>query len=158
MFKTRFAVSLAALMAVSFAFAQEPKAADPEACAKRCQEMKASHQKAMEARQAAWKEIEAQLEVARKARGDQKVAALESAVEKLVAFQAPGSHAMADCPMMGGSMHGSMHGKGHAGGGMDCCGGGMKGCCGGDGPAAGTHHCPMMKGETGAPEAPKPSN
>lgn len=150
MLKARFAVSLAALMTASLVYAQEPKAADPEACAKHCQEMKASHQKAMDARQAAWKEIEAQLEVARKASGDQKVAALESAVEKLVAFQAPAPHAMADCPMMGGSMHG----KGHAGGGMDCCGGeGMKGCCGGAGAAAGPHHCPMMKGET-----PKPAN
>ena len=135
--KLRFAIPLALLLAPGVAFAQHAPAGDAEDCAKHCQEMKASHQKAMEARQAAWKEIEAQLEIARTARGDAKVAALQSAVEKLVAYEGSAPKAAAECPMMGGTMHG----KGHAaGGGMDCCGAGMKGCCG-KGGAAADHHC-----------------
>ena len=116
MLKLRSPVMAMALFAASAVYGQDAPAMDPEACAKHGGEMAAAHHKMMEQRQAAWKEIEAQLEVARNARGDQKVAALESVVEKLVAFQAP---AMGDCPMMSG------HGPGHmARGSMDCCGGG----------------------------------
>ena len=138
MLKVRFAVSLAALMAVSLVRAQDAPGMDPDACAKHCQEMKASHQKAMDARASAWKDIEAQLEIARNARGDQKVAALESAVQKLVALQAAAPAAMAGCPMMAGMAHGK---AGSAGGG-GCCGGATKGCCGKAGAPA-DHHCAM---------------
>ena len=149
MFKLRFAIPLAALLAVGVVRAQQPASSDADACAKHCQEMKASHQKAMEARQAAWKEIEAQLEIARNARGDAKVAALQSAVEKLVAYEGSAPKAMDECPMMGGSM--SMGGHGHGNGhGMACCAG--------SGSAAATHDCPMMKGSAGPPEAAKPAN
>lgn len=157
MLKLRFAVPLAALIAVTVVRAQESPAFDPEACAKHCQEMAAAHQKATEARrarteerQAAWKQIEAQLDAAKKLRGDKKVAALESVVEKLVAFHASAPGPMDGCPMMGGPGH-------MAGGGMGCCGGGagMKGCCGAGGPGPGGRHhdCPMMKGQGGPPPA-----
>jgi len=157
MLKLRFAVPLAALIAVTAVRAQEAPAFDPEACAKHCQEMAAAHQKAMDARkarmeerQAAWKQIEAQLDAAKKARGDKKVAALESVVEKLVAFHASAPGPMDGCPMMGGP--GPM-----AGGAMGCCGAGwgMKGCCGPGGPGPGWRHrnCPMMKGQGGPPPA-----
>ena len=60
---------------------------------KHCQEMAAAHQKMMDSQKAmkekhdaAWKEIEADLDTAKKANGEKKVAALESVVEKLVAF------------------------------------------------------------------------
>ena len=87
---------------------------------------------------------------AKKARGDKKVAALESVVEKLVAFHASAPGPMDGCPMMGGPGH-------MAGGPMGCCGGGagMKGCCGAGGPGPGGrhHNCPMMKGQGGPPPA-----
>jgi hypothetical protein len=164
MLKSRIAVSLAALIVAGAALAQEAPAFDPEACAKHCREMAAAHQKAMDARkarmgerQAAWKQIEAQLDAAKKARGDKKVAALESAVEKLVAFHASAPGPMDDCPMMGGPMRGPGP---MAGGGMGCCGGGMMGCCGGGaaGPGWRHHHCPMMRGQAGPPEASKSPN
>jgi hypothetical protein len=146
MFKLRFPVLVMALIAASAVYGQDAPAMDPATCAKHGGEMAAAHQKMMEQRQAAWKEIEAQLEVARNARGDQKVAALESVVEKLVAFQAP---AMGDCPMMSG------HGPGHmAKGSMDCCGGGDAAT----GPAGHGPHCPMMKGGAKPPETSKPAH
>ncbi len=155
--KLRFAIPLAALLAVAVVRAQQPPSGDPETCAKRCQEMKASHQKAMEARQAAWKEIEAQLEIARNARGDQKVAALESAVDKLVAYEASAPHAMAECPMTGGTMPGHGPGPGHGRGHGPMAGAGMA-CCARSGAGAAAHDCPMMKGSAGPPEASKPAN
>ena len=154
--KFRIAVSLAALLTAGAALAQEAPAFDPEACAKNCREMAAAHQKQMderkaqmEKRQAAWKEIEAQLDAAKKARGDKKVAALESAIEKLVAFHASAPGPMGDCPMMGGTMGGHGHGSGH--------GHGMA-CCAGSGSGAAAHDCPMMKGSAGPPEAARPAN
>ena len=57
---------------------------------KHCKEMAAAHQKMMDSQKAmkekhdaAWKEIEAELDTAKKATGEKKVAALESVVEKL---------------------------------------------------------------------------
>lgn len=147
--KLRFAIPLALLLAPVVALAQHAPSGDTEDCAKHCQEMKASHQKATEARQAAWKEIEAQLEIARNARGDARVAALQSAVEKLVAYESSAPKAAAGCPMMDGTMGGHGHGHGH--------GHGMA-CCAGSGSGAAAHDCPMMKGSAGPPEAAKPSN
>lgn len=152
MLKLRFAVALVALIPASAVYAQDAPAMDPEACAKHCREMAAAHQKAMDQRQAAWKEIEAQLDVARNARGDKKVAALESVVEKLVAFHGSMPGPMAGCPGMGGHGPGPM-----AKGAMGCCAGEMmKDCCRtrGMGPAGHGPHCPMMKGA----ETPKPAN
>ena len=147
----------------SIASSQEPSAFDADACAKHCREMAAARSKNVEAckaraqqRDAAWKDIEAQLQIARTSRGDKKVAALESAVQKLVAYNASAPGAMADCPMMGGHAMTSgccaEHSKSAAGGGMkDCCAGAMMDCCGGGAHAANNHHCPM------AQESPAPS-
>ena len=139
MSKPRLAgISLALTLLASAALAQETPPFDPEACAKHCREMAAARAKTAEAskarmqqREAAWKEIEAQLQLARASRGDKKLAALEAAIEKLVAYEAsaPG---MPDCPMMGGGGMG-------AGG---CCGGGMPDCCGAGRHAARHAHCP----------------
>ena len=147
----------------SAALSQEPPAFEADACAKHCREMAAARAKNVDAckahvqqRDAAWKEIEAQLQLARTSRGDKKVAALEAAVQKLVAYNASAPGAMADCPMMGGHAMASgccaEHKKSAAGGGMnDCCAGATKDCCGGSARAANNHRCPMTR------ESPAPS-
>ncbi len=104
----------AALLAASAAMAQEkpapPKGFDPAECAKRCQEMAAAHQKMTEARQAAkerheaaWKKVRADLDAAKKATGNKKVAALEDAIETLVSLHEEMASSMKDgvCPMCG---------------------------------------------------------
>ena len=119
MTKSRFSIVLLALLAAAVVAAQTPGSApkpafDSDACMKHCQEMAAAHQKMMDSQKAmkekhdaAWKEIEAQLDAAKKSRGDKKVAALESAVEKLVAFHAEMQHSMGQgMPMMMGGMAG----------------------------------------------------
>jgi hypothetical protein len=139
MSKHRFArISLALTLLASAALGQESPPFDPEACAKHCREMATARAKAadaskarMQQREAAWKEIETQLQLARSSRGDKKLAALEAAVEKLVAYEASAS-GMPDCPMMGGTGMG-------AGG---CCGGSMPDCCGTGRHAARHAHCP----------------
>jgi Skp family chaperone for outer membrane proteins len=145
MLKLRISISVLVLTVAAMLGAQEktPAAAgfDAQACAKHCQEMAAAHQKMMDAQkammekhQAAWKDIQAQLDIAKKARGDKKVAALEAAIEKLVAFHESMQKAMAESPMM-------MHG-------------GMMGCCGPDGMGMGMGiDCPMMKGMKTGPES-----
>ena len=84
-------VSAFAAMAL---LAQEAPAFDPEACAKHCREMAAARAKDAEAwktrmqqREAAWKEIETQLQLARSSRGDKKLAALEAGLSKLVEYE-----------------------------------------------------------------------
>ncbi len=152
MTKSRFSIVLLALLAAAVVAAQTPGSApkpafDSDACMKHCQEMAAAHQKMMDSQkamkekhEAAWKEIEAQLDAAKKATGDKKVAALESAVEKLVAFHGemqksmgegmPGmmggmaGHPM-DCPM--GHEMGGMAGHTMGGPGMGQGMGGMMG-------------------------------
>jgi hypothetical protein len=170
MTKSRFSIVLPALLAAAVVAAQTPGSApkpafDADACMKHSQEMATAHQKMMDSQKAmkekhdaAWKEIEAQLDAAKKARGDKKVAALESAVEKLVAFHGemqrsmdgtmPGmmggmaGHSM-DCPM--GHEMGGMAGHTMGGPGMGHEMGGMMGhgmmencpCCrGGNAPPA----------------------
>jgi hypothetical protein len=133
---------------------------DGEACAKHCQEMAAAHQKMMnsqkammEKHQAMWKDIGVELQVAKTARGDKKVAALEAALEKLVALHESMQKEMGDASMMhGGMMHGGMmHG-------------GMMGCCAGAGMQMGMGmgmgmDCPMMKDmKAGSQTPPKPAN
>jgi hypothetical protein len=159
MLKLRISIwSMALLLAGGAVGAQEAKAPaapgfDAQACAKHCQEMAAAHQKmldtqkgVMERHQAAWKDIQTQLDAAKKARGEKKVAALESVLEKLVAFHESMQKEMGGSPMMGGMMMG-----GH---------GGMMGCCGEAGMGMGMGmqmDCPMMKG-TSAQPATKPAN
>ena len=159
MLKLRISIwSMALLLAGGAVGAQEAKTPaapgfDAQACARHCQEMAAAHQKMMDAQkammekhQAAWKDIQAQLDAARKARGEKKVAALESVLEKLIAFHESMQKGMGDSPMMGGMMM-----SGH---------GGMMGCCGEAGMGMGMGmpvDCPMMKGTTAQP-AGKPAN
>jgi len=159
MLKVRISIWSLALLLAGAVGAQEAKAPaapgfDAQACAKHCQEMAAAHQKMMDAQkammekhQAAWKDIQTQLDAARKARGEKKVAALESVLEKLVAFHESMQKEMGGSPMMGGMM------SGH---------GGMMGCCGEAGMGMGMGmgmpmDCPMMKGTTAQP-AGKPAN
>ena len=158
-------LSLSIVCVTSIALSQQVPAFDADACAKHCREMAAARSKNVEAckarvqqRDVAWKDIEAQLQLARTSRGDKKVAALESAVEKLVAYNAaaPGAMAAMDCPMMGDhamkSACGAEHMKSAAGGGRnDCCAGAMMDCCGGGAHDASSHHCPMTQ------ESPAPS-
>ena len=137
--KTGIAILICMAGAVAVALlADQPAAApaasaakmNPEECAKRCKEMGAAHakmtesQKAAQAKQdAAWKEIQADLASAKKATGEKKVAALESVVEKLVAFhgemhQGDGAHAM--MASMGGHGMDCCAGEGHKASGMMC--------------------------------------
>lgn len=115
-FKTMILASLVLGAAVAWAedktSAPAPMAAD--ACAKHCAEMAARHSKGMadhkammEKNAAAWKEIRAAVDDAKKARGDRKIADLETALDRLVSFH--------ESMMAGGPMPGM--------GGMDCCGG-----------------------------------
>ena len=134
---SRLPIALFALLVAAVVTAQPapgPPPAKPasesDACMKHCREMAETHQKMMdsqkamkEKRDAAWKEIEAQLESAKKARGEKKVAALESAVEKLVAFHGEMQRSMGErMPGMMGGMadHHPMGGPGmgHEMGGM----------------------------------------
>ena len=145
-------IGIAALLALAVvavaAVADQPAAApaapkmDPEACMKRCKEMGEAQARLAAKREAAWKQIEADVVAAKNAKGDKKVAALESAVEKLVALnaemQAGGGHVMMAsmdghgmdcCAGKGGAAMASMSSKA-----MDCCAGeahhaaGMAGC------------------------------
>jgi hypothetical protein len=159
MLKFRISIWSMALLLAGAVGAQEAKAPaapgfDAQACARHCQEMAAAHQKMMgaqkammEKHQAAWKDIQTQLDAAKKARGEKKVAALESVLEKLVAFHESMQKEMGGSPMMGGIMGGH---------------GGMRGCCGEAGMGMGMGmpmDCPMMKGmKPSAEPAPKPAN
>jgi hypothetical protein len=141
MTKSRLSIVLLALLAAAVVAAQQPgpapaKAFDSDACMKHCKEMAEAHQKMMDSQKAmkekhdaAWKEIQAQLETAKKARGEKKVAALESVVEKLVAFHGEMQRSMGErMPGMMGGMMEHHPGMGHEMGGMmgcPCCQGGM---------------------------------
>ena len=145
MTRSRLPIGLLALIVAAVVAAQQTPgsapgtpAFDSDACLKHCKEMAQAHQKMMdsqkamkEKRDAAWKEIETQLESAKKARGEKKVAALESAVEKLVAFHGEMQRSMGERKpgMMGGMAGHPMGGPGmgHEMGGM--MGHGMMGMC-----------------------------
>jgi hypothetical protein len=146
MIRHRSSIAVASLFLATALSGQQTPAMNPEACAKHCREMAASREKAAAERQAAWKEIEARLETAKKAQDEKKVAALESVVEKLVAYEASTPAGPAGCPMSGNA--------------MSCCGGDAKNTHGADamGHAGHDEHCPMMKGTNASTEAPKPSN
>lgn len=157
MLKLRISIWSMALLLAGAVGAQEAKTPaapgfDAQACARHCQEMAAAHQKMMdtqkaimEKHQAAWKDIQAQLDAAKKARGEKKVAALESALEKLIAFHESMQKEMGASPMMGHMMKGGM---------MGCCGEAGMGMEMGMGMPM---DCPMMKGTTAQP-ATKPAN
>jgi hypothetical protein len=150
MTKSRLPSVLLALLVAGAVAAQAPGPApakpgfDSDACMKHCKEMADAHQKMMDSQKAmkekhdaAWKEIQADLESAKKARGEKKVAALESVVEKLVAFHGEMQRSMGErMPGMMGGMAGHPMGgpgMGHEMGGMmghgmmegcPCCQGG----------------------------------
>ncbi|HYX21686.1 MAG TPA: hypothetical protein VFA98_12650 [Thermoanaerobaculia bacterium] len=146
MIRHRSSFAVASLFLANTLIGQQPSAMNSEACAKHCREMAASQEKAVAERKAAWKEIEAQLQTAKNAQGDKKIAALESAVEKLIAYQASTPAEPSGCPMAG-----------HA---MACCGGDAKSAHGAGtmGHAGHEEHCPMMKGTSAPSETPKPSH
>jgi histidinol dehydrogenase len=138
-------ISVAALMVASALLAQDKPAtmSMKDACMKRCEEMAARHDKMIEQRKAmmdkrdaAWKDIEAQLDAARKARGSKKVEALEAALDKLVAFH---QDMMKQMETMGGP---GMRWHGKMGPGM------MDGCCG----HMGWRDCPVAKGQPDSEE------
>jgi hypothetical protein len=140
--KIRTGAVLVTLLASSLLIGQD--SAPPPAmgdCMKHCQEMAAAKQKAHEAQMAAqekmdaaFQEVRAELATAKTAKGEKKVAALEAALEKLVAFH-DAMHAQMQAAGPGGMGHGAMGHMGH---------GSMGSCCG---AMAAVSDCPMMKGE-----------
>lgn len=102
-------------------------------CMKHCQQMAAAKQKAHETHMAAqqkmdaaFAEVRAELATAKTAKGEKKVAALQAALEKLVAF------------------HDAMHSQMEAAGPGSMGHGEMGSCCG---AMAAMGDCPMMKGD-----------
>jgi hypothetical protein len=154
--------SLALLLSAAVAAQQPPPASpdkpafDADACMRHCREMAETRQKMMEERKAmaekrdaSWNEVKAQVEAARKLRGEKKVAALEAALEKLVAFHESMHGATGRGPMMGmdHGPKGDMMGHPMAGHGM--MGHGRMGMC----PCCGEH---AMMGARPSEPAPKP--
>lgn len=158
-FKTMILASLLLGAATAWAQDKTPGPApmgDADACMKHCREMAAHHQKAasdrkatMEKNAAAWKEIRAAVDTAKKSRGDKKVAALETALDRLVSFHESMMAGMSSGPMpgMGGmACCGEMGGGRAMAHGMDCCGGekAMADCCAHESHGM-SDDCPMMK-------------
>jgi hypothetical protein len=140
--KTRWIIAVAAaLMAAVVVADEKPAAPSPasmkEMCQKHCDEMAAAHEKMMadqkamtEKRDAAWKEIRATIASAKTLRGDKKLAALESALDKLATFH---EEMMKSMPAHDGSMGHPMGHRMGMGMMMDdgCADMMMHGCCGG---------------------------
>ena len=127
------------LIVIPFAFAQDKSpSAMADECMKHCRQMAEMRQKAMdehkahmEKMDAVFKEVHADLDAARVAKGDKKTAALQAAIEKMVSFHESMRSEMAKMPGMGMGMgHPMMMGMG------SCCAG-----------MAAMNDCPMMKGE-----------
>jgi hypothetical protein len=120
------------LIVIPFALAQDKApAAMADDCMKHCKQMAEMRQKAMdehkarmEKMDAVFKEVRADLDTARAAKGDKKTAALQTAIEKLVSFHESMRGEMASMPAMGMRSHPMMAGMGF------CCGGmaAMSGC------------------------------
>jgi len=118
----RKVLSIGAAILLAGALSAQEKATpefDADACAKHCQEMAARRQKTMdggkaaaETSAAAWKEIRASVDAAKTARGEKKIAALESALDRLVEVHEQMMDGMPGMPGM----------KGMGGPGMACCG------------------------------------
>jgi len=173
MIRLKATILASLLLGAAAAWAEDktPPAASmaSDACAKHCAEMAAKHSKGMADHQAmmqknaaAWKEIRAAVDDAKAARGEKKIAGLETALDRLVSFHEsmmaggpmPGMGGMAcggapggDHPMAhGADCCGDTHGAKH--GGMDCCKSGdktaMADCCASD-PKGMPADCPMPK-------------
>ncbi len=142
--KKGIGLAVAAFLLVLPVVAQEkappPAGAMAEECMKHCRQMAEARQKAMDAQkarmekmEATFQEVRAQLDLAKNAKGEKKVAALEAAIEKLVSFH-ESMHEQMGMPGMGPGMM-----KGHHSMMM-----GMGSCCAG---MAEMSDCPMMKGQ-----------
>ncbi len=157
LWKTR--LGLLALLASAVVAAQQPAdspkpMSDADACMRHCKEMGEARQKMMaehkamtEKRDAAWKEIRATVESAKTLKGDKKVAALESAMEKLLAFHESMQKSMGAGMGMGPGMGMGMGME------MSCCMKGDHAMAGMDHPMGGMQDCPMMQGAKPAPPA-----
>jgi hypothetical protein len=125
------------LIVIPFSFAQDKSpSAMADECMKHCRQMAESRQKAMDEHKAhmdkmdaVFKEVRADLDTARAAKGDKKTAALQAAIEKLVSFHESMRGEMGAMPM-GMDHHSMMMGMG------SCCG-----------AMASMSDCPMMKGD-----------
>ncbi|HEY7114795.1 MAG TPA: hypothetical protein VIA45_17840 [Thermoanaerobaculia bacterium] len=124
------------LIVIPFTFAQDKfPGATADDCMKHCRQMAEMRQKAMDEHKAqmdkmdaVFKEVRADLDMARTAKGDKKTAALQAAIEKMVSFHESMRNEMASMPAMRMG-HPMMMG-------MSCCGG-----------MAAMSDCPMMKGD-----------
>jgi len=167
MIRIKMTILASLILGAAAAWAQEKRPAPApmdDACAKHCQKGAADHKAMMEKNAAAWKEIRAAVDDAKKAKGDKKIADLETALDRLVSFHEsmmagmggpmPGMKGMdcggamgADHPMAhGADCCGDMHAAKPAG--MDCCARGgksaMADCCA-HGAKGMPDDCPMMK-------------
>jgi len=131
--------ALASLILIPLLLAQDkPPSTMADECMKHCRQMADMRQKAMDERKArmdkmdaVFKEVHADLDAARAAKGDKKTAALQAAIEKMVSFHESMRSEMGAMPGMGMGM-----GMGHPMMmGMGCCGG------------MAMSDCPMMKGD-----------
>ena len=122
--KTMILASL--LLGAGIAWAQEKSPAPApmgDACAKHCQKGMGDHKAMMEKNAAAWKEIRAAVDAAKKAKGDRKIADLETALDRLVSFHESTMAGMSATPGMAGMDCGGGMGADHSmARGMDCCG------------------------------------
>ena len=128
--------ALACLLVVPLAAQDKSPANMADDCMKHCRQMAEMRQKAMDERKAhiekmdaVFKEVRADLDTARTAKGDKKTAALQAAIEKLVSFHESMRGEMGAMPM-GMDHHSMMMGMG------SCCAG-----------MAAMSDCPMMKGD-----------
>ena len=163
--KTMILASLLLGAAVAWAQEKSPMPAPMgDACAKHCQKGTGEHKAMMEKNSAAWKEIRAAVDAAKKAKGDQKIADLETALDRLVSFHESMMAGMGPMPGMAGmDCGGRMEGDHSMAHGMDCCGETRAAkhagpdCCGGKSAMAECcareahgmpDDCPMMKNGT----------
>jgi hypothetical protein len=133
MFRFKTMILSGLMLGAAAAWAQEKTPAPApmdEACAKRCQKGMGDHKAMMEKNAAAWKEIRAAVEDAKKAKGDKKIADLETALDRLVSFHESMMAGMGPMPGMDGC--GPMGGDHPMAHGAGCCGDmkSMGDCCG----------------------------
>lgn len=172
--KIRTTLAIAAALLFSAAVradeASAPKAFSPDDCARHCRDMAAQkqkmtddHRKTADEMQAAWRDIEAELDIARKAKGDKKADALIIALDRLIATHQMMSDRMTPAPGgmmgMGPDCCAGMHDM--PGMAMDCCAKmpaataamEMNCCAGKHEKAAMGKDCPMMNGTAARAES-----
>jgi hypothetical protein len=135
-FKTMILASLVLRAAVAWGQEKSPAAPMDDACAKHCQRGMGDRKAMMEKNAAAWKEIRAAVDAAKNAKGDQRVADLETALDHLVAFHetmmAGSGGPMPGMPGMGGKSCCGGMGEEASANGAGCCADGKSigDCCG----------------------------